>query len=518
LLVKKERGVFKGMKKTAVITVLAIFIFSINYSCNNNGNATVAEGEKLARVHCISCHAFPDPSLLDKRTWGADVLPKMAELMFVENFYNPFNASGPLGDMPDARVSPESFFPYDKWEKIVKYYAAAAPAKPLERKETLSPVRMGLKNFSAHSFYNVASHPVTTLVYFDTIGKRIFFGEGDAGKIFIANSSLKIDDSLFTGIGATDIHFDDKGTSVITMGILKPSDARLGKLEIVNNGKKPITLIDSLQRPLQAAYADLNNDSREDIIISEFGFRQGSLGWFENKGKGKYEKHILRALPGAIRTEVYDFNKDGRPDIAALMAQGDEGVFVYYNEGNGQFREDKVLRFPPSYGSNYFQLFDFNGDGFTDIITTHGDNGDYSVILKPYHGIRIFYNNGNNKFEEKIFLPVFGAQKAIPADFDNDGDIDIVSISFFPDYDKFPMESFIYWENSGDSMYIRYTFSGFSDGRWITMDAGDMDDDGDKDIILGNAFFTLGNVPKALIDKWQNLQLSVIVLENKINK
>ena len=86
---------------------------------------------------------------------------------------------------------------------------------------------------------------------------------------------------------------------------------------------------------MQATYADLNNDGREDIIISEFGFRQGSLSWFENTGKGNYARHILRALPGAIRTEVYDFNKDGKPDIAAMMAQGDEGVFIYYNEGNG---------------------------------------------------------------------------------------------------------------------------------------------------------------------------------------
>lgn len=509
------------MKKASAIAVaLVSIIFLVNYSCKNKTNKadnTVAEGEKLARVHCISCHAFPEPALLDKNTWATGVLPKMAELMYVENHYDPNNASGTLGDMPSARVPPDQLFPREKWDKIVKYFTTAAPERLPERTETLSPIQVGMKNFYARSLYGRFPNPVTTLVHFDTVAKKIFFGDGNSGKIFVTNSSFNITDSFFTGPGATDIH-PGTVTSVVAIGSITPSDAPRGNLEIVKKGKEPIPIIGNLRRPVQATYADLNNDGREDIIISEFGFRQGSLSWFENTGKGNYTKHILRALPGAVRTEVYDFNKDGRPDIAALMAQGDEGVFIYYNEGNGQFREDRVLRFPPAYGSNYFQLFDFNGDGSMDILTTNGDNADYSIILKPYHGIRIFYNNGSNVFEQKYFLPVYGAQKAIPADFDNDGDIDIVSIAFYPDYEKLPEESFIYWENAGNNTYKRYTFSDFADGRWITMDVGDMDGDGDKDIILGNAFIPVGAVPRSLIDKWQSRPVSIMVLENTINK
>ena len=501
-------------KKIVILAAFLILILSINFSCQSKAAKIVAEGEKLAAIHCASCHALPSPSLLDKKTWNQHVLPQMAELMFVDSYYNPFNASGPLGDMPSSRVAPENLFPYEKWEKIVKYYLATAPQKPLERKETLSPVHTGLNYFLTRFLYDKIKHPVTTLVYFDTTGKKIFFGDGNAEKIFMTDASFNSTDSMQVGVGVTDIHLNKNEAAVITMGILKPSDARLGRLELIVKGKKNTILIDSLQRPVQASYADLNGDDKTDIIICEFGFRQGCLAWFENKGRNKYKKHLLKNLPGATRTEVYDFNKDGRPDIAALMAQGDEGVFIYYNEGNGKFREDRVLQFPPSYGSNYFQLFDFNGDGFKDIITTNGDNGDYSIILKPYHGIRIFYNNGSNRFEENKFLPVYGAQKAIPADYDNDGDIDIASISFFPDYEKHPEESFIYWENSGDNNYKRYTFDGFANGRWITMDAADFDMDGDTDILLGNAFFSLGNVPQSVKDKWEKRPLSIVVLEN----
>lgn len=502
--------------KLVILSFFVFFILSFNYSCEGDEGEIIRDGEKLAHIHCISCHAFPDPSLLDKKTWGTEVLPKMAELMYVENYYNPFNASGPDGDMPAERQSSEELFPYTKWEKIVKYYVAAAPRMPLERTEVLSPIQAGLKNFSSHYLHNKINHPVSTMVFFDTTGQKIFFADGNAGKIFVTNTGLKVTDTFFTGVGVTDIHLRSNGITAISMGILKPSDAKLGRLELLKENQRPVILIDSLRRPVHANYADLNSDGKEDIIICEFGFRQGSLAWFENKDDEGYKKHLLKALPGAIRTEVFDFNEDGKPDIAALMAQGDEGVFIFYNEGNGAFREDPVLRFPPTYGSNYFQLYDFNKDGLMDIITTNGDNGDYSVILKPYHGIRIFYNTGGNKFEEKAFLPVNGIQKAMPADFDNDGDIDIASIAFFPDYENLAEESFIFWENNGNNTYERYTFNGFADGRWMTMDVGDADSDGDKDILLGNAFFTLGIVPKAIKDKWQKKPVSLVLLENTL--
>ena len=63
---------------------------------------------------------------------------------------------------------------------------------------------------------------------------------------------------------------------------------------------------------------------------------------------------------------------------------------IAINKGNGQFEEKRVLRFPPMYGSSFFELVDFNKDGFQDFIYTCGDNADYSQVLKPYHGIYIY--------------------------------------------------------------------------------------------------------------------------------
>ena len=177
--------------------------------------------------------------------------------------------------------------------------------------------------------------------------EKYFFADANAGKLFSLNQQFDIIDSVNAGKGTVAMLNTNNGMQVLSMGILSPSDAKLGKLSLINKNKNNSTLLDSLQRPVFVSYADLDNDKKEDIVVNEFGFRQGSLNWYKNMGNGKYEKHLLRALPGAIRTEIFDFNKDGRPDIIALMAQGDEGVFIYYNEGNGKFREERVASFPP---------------------------------------------------------------------------------------------------------------------------------------------------------------------------
>jgi hypothetical protein len=508
------------MKKTiAVLLGVSLVSISTFLSCNNAQDKALKEGEQLARGYCASCHAFPEPSLLDKKTWTDDVLPIMGQFMNVDVYYQPYNNSGPAGDVNVKRVTLENLFPYAKWKSIVDWYAKNAPEKPLPRKEELAPIKNNLAHFTTHALYDVVDFPLTTFVHYDSGMKKVLFGDGVANKVFAMSREYKAKEIFDVYTGVTDLNRHNGNYEAITMGILKPSDQKLGKLAKVAFNKKPETIIDSLQRPIQATYADLNNDGHEDIIISEFGFRNGALSWFENKGDNTgYQKHVLRALPGAMGTILYDFNKDGKPDIAALMAQGDEGVFIYYNQGDGKFKEERALQFQPSYGSNFFDLVDVNKDGFMDIITNNGDNGDYSVILKAYHGIRIFLNDGKNKFTEKVFLPVYGAQKTMAKDFDNDGDIDLASIAFFPDYKNHANESFIYWENKGDFTFNRSTFAAVTDGRWMTMDANDIDGDGDIDIVLGNAFFTLGDLPQQLKDKWGKRPLSVMVLENTLIK
>ena len=59
-----------------------------------------------------------------------------------------------------------------------------------------------------------------------------------------------------------------------------------------------------------------------------------------------------------------------------------------------------------------------------------------------------------------------GCYKAAARDFDNDGDLDIASISFFADYIRRPGEGFVYLKNNGNLRFKAYTCKEAMQGRW----------------------------------------------------
>ena len=482
----------------AMLALLTAGIF-LGSGCGNEGG----EGLALAKKHCQSCHRFPEPGLLDKKTWFNHVLPKMGGLLGFSRFDN--NAYFESGRMPDS-------MPLVDWNKIVSYYVEnAADSLKGEKQETIT---IGLDQFSIASPLFGLKDPTTTYVGFAP-QRQLLFADAVSENLYRLSSDGALVDSVSGGKGIVNVHQKDSLLYILSMGVLYPSDEKKGKLLVHNlHSGTSRTLLDTLQRPVFAAYNDLDGDGLEDILLCEFGNVSGQLSWYQNRGNSAFQKQMLRALPGAIRTEVVDLNRDNKPDIVAMLAQGDEGIFAYYNRGNGQFEERRLLQLHPSYGSNFFTLKDFNGDGYPDILATNGDNGDYPPILKPYHGIRIYQNDGKYNFTEKVFLPMNGACKAVAADFDKDGDLDIASISYFPDYNARPSESFLYWENKGGMSFRPFSVKEATTGRWLTMEAGDVDGDGDEDIVLGNAKFTLGYIPDWLMKQWNAHSPSVLVLKN----
>jgi hypothetical protein len=196
------------------------------------------------------------------------------------------------------------------------------------------------------------------------------------------------------------------------------------------------------------------------------------------------------------------------------MAQGDERIVMLYNQGNFQFRIATLLRFSPVNGSSYFDIADFNNDGKFDILYTNGDNADYSPILKPYHGVHIFLNNGANDFKESWFHPMHGASQARINDFDKDGDLDIAAISFFPDFTNHAEQGFIYFENTPQGFKAQITPIATT-GRWLVIEMSDYDADGDHDIILGALNFSAG-VPDSVNQFWKKQKHSLLLLQNKL--
>ena len=73
------------------------------------------------------------------------------------------------------------------------------------------------------------------------------------------------------------------------------------------------------------------------------------------------------------------------------------------------------------------------------------------------------------------------------ADFDEDGDLDIASNAFFPEYSKGLQESFVYLEtkNTETFEFASQVVPSARPIRSLCLEKADFDGDGDLDLILG---------------------------------
>ena len=487
-------------------------------------------GKDLSIAHCSSCHAYVNPELLPKAAWRDDVLPAMGHRLGIySGEFRPnslFDAGVSGSIVRKANIYPERPVLADEdWRKIQEYFFENAPdtiPPPLRK----SKIRMGLKHFKYKEASFSHRPPLTTMIKILADDRGIVYSDGKGRRSILTFLTPDLQENYSIALQSTPVQFYEKSNELFLTTIgngVFPNDAPDGTMQRLERNwpdpeYKPANIvIRNLQRPVCMAYGDLNKDGLEDIVACEFGNKTGRLSWYDNNGKGGYTKRILREKPGAVTAIIKDANNDGLPDLYVLMAQGDEGIFLYENQGSGEFQEKRLLSFSPLNGSQYIELADFNKDGLDDIVYVCGDNADLSPILKSYHGIYIFLNDGKSGFRQAYFYQMNGAYKAMARDYDMDGDLDIAAISFFPDYPRYPEESFVYLKNMGNLKFEDHSFPETSKGRWMVMDAGDMDADGDIDLALGSfVYFIPDGDTTGLGKKWLLTSPSVIVLENTI--
>lgn len=488
----------------------------------STGSLADHPGRRAASIHCVRCHALPSPSDLDRRTWREELLPKMRYVTGVE----PAPTNGYFRDLPILQSA--GFFPKNPiipppvFDQIADYYTRAAPER-LEPGDP-PPIEVGLPLFRPEMAAHRRSPPRTPMVHIDpTEGLVVASDAGGQGLDFLDGSGRLVG-SLPLGNIAVSLARTETQWFIGAIGHFFPREEPVGQVFRVQRRTMPLRpepVLSGLPRVSHVAAGDLNGDGRTDLVVCAFGNYLGRLSWLEARPDGGFAERVILPEPGCLRVEIRDFDGDGRPDLMVLQAQARESLLLFRNEGGGRFRRQLVFQRPPSWGHSGFELADFDRDGLPDILVTNGDNADFNTSPhKAYHGVRILRNLGGLRWEPTWSARMHGAYRAIARDFDRDGDLDIAAISFFPDYEITPQESFLYFENATPAgskvldLRARTLRQGVT-GRWISLEAGDLDGDGDDDLVLGSLIEMPTPVPDKLKGLWREKGPSVLILRNQ---
>ena len=498
--------------------ILSLLLFFILLSRCSESSETSQSPQEHFKANCASCHLAPNPAHITKDIWKNNVLPEMAaRLGYKHNGYNPMANSSMEESffIKLSRVYPtEPNIDSITWNQIQDYILENAPDEiPVDSLRNQRNVNISQFTPTAISI-GQKDQAVVTNIQFDTIENHFIIGDGYGKMRHWSPSKNDVIQSFYSPM--ISYQKRDQVEYLTEIGYMNPSENPLGTTYRKQNGQQKI-LAKELHRPVYTQVADLNNDKIDEVLICEFGNLTGQLSML-TQSDNEVKKRTLLPLAGTIKTEVVDINNDGKKDIIVLASQGKEGIYILYQEDNLQFRLEYVIQMGSEYGSSWFELVDYDGDQDLDIILVNGDNADYSIFPKPYHGIRIFLNNGKNEFEEKWFYPIYGATRLIANDFDQDGDIDFAVASFFPDFDFVPEENFVFFENKNAEQFEfqTSTFAQPLAGRILVMEEGDVDQDGDVDILLGSFVAFPGEVNKNISKQWMKEKADLFLLENTL--
>lgn len=182
---------------------------------------------------------------------------------------------------------------------------------------------------------------------------------------------------------------------------------------------------DSIYHVLDTTYVvgDLENDAVYTFLINgvnEFG-KAGFSSFASAVPTDSYVEEEI-TLPNLVDGSSSWADVDGDGDMDLLMtgrlnAESNPETHLFLNDGNGVFTNSNE-QFVGVINSTVFWQ-DIDQNGFADVLIT-GETGDGNVVTKVY------LNNEGTFTDAELVLPAYDDGMISPADFDNDGDIDLL--------------------------------------------------------------------------------------------
>ncbi|MBI1314669.1 hypothetical protein GC176_25530 [bacterium] len=499
-MTRSIRRWYSGLLSLALLTGCG----SDNAPTDNGGRVSLepAEAARLqteVMTFCGGCHGPPQPDSFPRDAWYHEI----------ELAYRLFAESGRQDLTPPPMAD------------IVRWYRSQAPEKLTLRKdvETPSPIRFRRQSISEFTgpsddlpsrgpgvSYFLISNPIAGSTRTD--GTILFCDMSRNGVFALTReSSLLSVDQVATAqnpvhLEQTDLNADGKPDYLLCeMGSFLPEDHDRGRLLWLNGldagVSKQQTLVDHVGRVVDARPGDFDGDGDLDVIVAVFGWRKtGQLLYLEQMevkaGIPQFRSRQLDDRHGAIHLPTVDLDADGDLDFVVLFSQEHETVEAFLNRGDGTFERQIVyLTGSPSYGSSGIELVDFDNDGDTDVLYTNGDTLD-SSLLKPYHSVQWLENQGNFPFEHHHIGWLPGAYRAVTADIDADGDLDVVVCAWVPEKAEPPSPrdggkyaTLVWYEQQSDDRFACHVLQTATGEGYMTVAIGKLNTDGAPDIVAG---------------------------------
>ena len=326
------------------------------------------------------------------------------------------------------------------------------------------------------------------------LGKCIVFGKENAvTPAYPANNTTYTASEVFgagTQIGSTGwyCHYDGTGTQVHITGLKSSTSYTIAVYEYDGTP--------SAEQYFTSLSADNQNTFTSDLFTEITGLGlpgivNGSVLWcdydndgdldflqagsgmtmiYRNEGNNSFVPQNSIVLNGLTDGSAAwgDYNNDNNPDI---ILTGVTGTYLYRNNGNNTFTEQTGINIP---------------GGFLSVVFGDSDNdGDQDILLSGSGAPVLFRNNGDNTFTEikGNDFESLTFSSVIWGDIDNDGDLDIFHFGQSGGFSLLKI-----YRNDGDNKFVWQSDIKTSGYQKNIIALGDYDNDGDLDILLGSDY------------------------------
>ncbi|WP_341216319.1 T9SS type A sorting domain-containing protein [uncultured Wocania sp.] len=234
-----------------------------------------------------------------------------------------------------------------------------------------------------------------------------------------------------------------------------------------------------IANPQEIFIADLDGDGDLDVLSSSFNLHK--IAWYENlDGKGNFgAEQIISSYMRSVKT-VHAADIDGDGDIDVISGSWSNGNIYWFEnlDGKGDFNNGILVPLNAGIASVY--ATDIDGDGDNDILSASSSLNDVG-----------WHENldGKGDFSEHkaISSDIDNVFKVMAADFDNDGDMDILSSN----NSLYGTDKIFWYENInglGDFGVQQVISDVVEDPTFIN--TGDVDNDGFIDILYTSALIS----------------------------